>query len=88
MSSGRPMSEHDGALFDAVQAIAATVLDMGGDAGKLREKLEAARATSDARGNRHGVETLDFLIASLFKAPTPPAAPTAPAEPKSPFRVV
>lgn len=80
MSNGRPISEHEGALFDAVLAIAATVLEMGADQGQLQQKLAAARATADARGNRHGVETLDFLIAGLFNPPEPP--------PKPSFRIV
>ncbi len=80
MSNGRPISEHEGALFDAVLAIAATLLEMGADPGPLREKLSLARSTADARGNRHGVETLDFLVAGLFNPAAPP--------PKPAFRVV
>ncbi len=80
MNNGRPMSEHEGALFDAVLVLAATMLDMGADSAILRERLTAARATADTRGNRHGVETLDFLITSLFAEGAPPAKPS--------FRVV
>ena len=74
--SSRPMSEHEGALFDAVLAIAATVLDLGADREQLKARLTAARAAADALGNRHGAETLDFLMASLFKPSDPPAKPS------------
>jgi hypothetical protein len=74
--SSRPMSEHEGALFDAVLAIAATVLDLGADREQLRRRLATARAAADALGNRHGVETLDFLMDSLFKPSEPPTKPS------------
>jgi hypothetical protein len=80
MSNSRPMSEHEGALFDALLAIAATVLELGADPEKLKARLSAARAAADALGNRHGAETLDFLMDSIFKTSEPP--------PKPAFRIV
>lgn len=76
MSIGRPMSEHEGALFDAMLAIAATILEMGADPEKLKMRLSDARAAADALGNRNGVETLDFMMDSLFKPSEPPAKPS------------
>jgi hypothetical protein len=70
------MSEHEGALFDAVQAIAATLMELGADPEKLKGRLATARATADTLGNRHGVETLDFLMDSLFKPSEPPTKPS------------
>jgi hypothetical protein len=70
------MSEHEGALFDAVLAIAATLIEQGANPEKLRGRLAAARAAADALGNRHGVETLDFLMDSLFKPSEPPTKPS------------
>jgi hypothetical protein len=75
MSNSRPMSEHEGALFDALLAIAATVLEMGADPEKLKARLAECRAAADALGNRHGVETLDFMTDSLFKPTEPPTKP-------------
>jgi hypothetical protein len=83
--SNRPMSEHEGALFDAVLVIAATVLEMGADKAAFRAKLEKARAATDALGNKHGAATLDFLTASLFGAPGPASPDPAP---KPSFRIV
>jgi hypothetical protein len=42
----------------------------------LRRRLATARAAADALGNRHGVETLDFLMDSLFKPSEPPTKPS------------
>ena len=75
MSNTRPMSEHEGALFDAVLAIAATMLEMGADRDGFRARLEKARAETDARGNQNGVATLDFLIGNLFGASGPAPDP-------------
>jgi hypothetical protein len=74
------MSEHEGALFDALIAIAMTVLDLGADPAILRKRLEKARDATSTLGNEHGAETLDFIIDSLF-------SPTGP-EPKSGLRIV
>ncbi len=60
------MSEHEGALFDAVLVIAAMVLEMGADKDVFRAKLEKARAATDALGNKNGAATLDFMMSSLF----------------------
>jgi hypothetical protein len=81
MSGNRPMSEHEGALFDAVLAIAATVMELGADhQTALRTKLEKARDAAEAVGNRHGAATLDFMLNSLF-TPSDPA-------PKPALRIV
>ena len=66
MAADRPISEHEGALFDAVRVLATVVLDHGADANILRQRLTAARDAADSLGNKHGAETLDFLIGSLF----------------------
>jgi hypothetical protein len=78
------MSEHEGALFDAVLALAATMLEMGADKGALRARLENARAATDARGNVNGAATLDFLMSSLFG----PSDPVIDPAPKPSFRIV
>jgi len=78
------MSEHEGALFDAVLVIAAMVLEMGADKDVFRAKLEKARAATDALGNKHGAATLDFMMSSLF-GPSDPATDPAP---KPSFRIV
>ena len=83
--SNRPMSEHEGALFDAVLVIAATVLEMGADKAAFRAKLEKARAATDALGNKHGAATLDFLTDSLFGSSGPASPDPAP---KPSFRIV
>jgi hypothetical protein len=80
------MSEHEGALFDAVLALAETLLEMGADPAHLQTRLSKARDAADALGNRNGAETLDFLMRVLFKTPDPlnPSDPS----PKPSFRVV
>jgi hypothetical protein len=75
MTNTRPMSEHEGALFDAVLAIAVTMLEMGANRDALRTRLEKARAETHARGNENGVATLDFLIGNLFGSPDPAPDP-------------
>ncbi|HEY0281189.1 MAG TPA: hypothetical protein VGC27_01030 [Rhizomicrobium sp.] len=80
MAADRPISEHEGALFDAVRVLATAVLDLGADAGVLRRRLTEARDAAEALGNKHGAETLDFLIGSLFGVPDP--------SPKPSFRIV
>ncbi len=76
----RPISEHEGALFDAVRVLATVMLDLGADAAVLRARLTAARDAADAMGNRHSAATLDFLIGAVFVEPDP--------APKPLFRVV
>ena len=80
MSNNRPMSEHEGALFDAVLAIAASLLETGADPDALKARLIKARDATDALGNRHGAATLDFLMDGLFAPSEPP--------PKPSFRIV
>jgi hypothetical protein len=86
--SNRPMSEHEGALFDAVLVIAAMVLEMGADKDVFRAKLEKARAATDALGNKHGAATLDFMMSSLFGPFDPAAGPATDPAPKPSFRIV
>ena len=86
MSSSRPMSEHEGALFDAITVLAVTLLNMGADPEQLRCRLSNARAAADALGNRHGTATLDFLIDGIFK-PLDPLKPSDPPS-KPSFRIV
>ena len=76
MTIDRPISEHEGALFDAVRVLATIVMDLGADAKVLRERLTAARDEADTRGNKHGAATLDFLIGALFPAPDPAPKPS------------
>lgn len=80
MSQNRPMSEFEGALFDAVLAIGTTMLELGADPAVFRARLTAARDAADKLGNRHGAGTLDFLIGGLFTTPDPP--------PKRSFRII
>jgi hypothetical protein len=75
MTNTRPMSEHEGALFDAVLAIAATLLETGASRDALRARLEKARAEADTRGNLNGVATLDFLMSNLFGSSDPAPDP-------------
>ena len=77
------MSEHEGALFDAVQVLATTVLELGADREALRRRLKVVRDATDALGNHSGAATLDFLIAALFPAPDAPEP-----APKPTFRIV
>ncbi len=76
MAIDRPMSEHEGALFDAVRVLATVVLDLGADAAVLRARLTTARDAAESVGNRHGAETLEFLIGALFAAPDPAPKPS------------
>jgi len=71
MRVDRPLSEHEGALFDAVCILARTVLELGADPKILNERLTEAMRKADAVGNPHGAETLGFLIRALF----PPSQP-------------
>ena len=80
MAADRPMSEHEGALFDAVRVLGTVVLDLGADASILRQRLTTARDAAEALGNKHGAETLEFLIGALFGSPEP--------SPKPSFRIV
>lgn len=76
MTIDRPMSQHEGALFDAVRVLAASVLDLGADAHILRTRLTAARNAADALGNGQSAATLDFLIKALFPPPDAPPKPS------------
>jgi hypothetical protein len=76
MATNRSISEHEGALFDAVRVLATVVLDLGADGNILRERLTAARDMADSLGNKHGAATLDCLIGLLFAAPDPVPKPS------------
>jgi len=80
MATDRPMSEHEGALFDAVRVLGAMVLDMGADASVLNGRLTEAMDAAEKLGNKNGASLLGFLIRALFPAPEP--------APKPSFRVV
>ena len=80
MAIDRPMSEHEGALFDAVRVLGETVLEMGADKTALNGRLTEAMNAAKNLGNRNGALLLEFLIAALFPAPEP--------APKPSFRVV
>jgi hypothetical protein len=78
MRADRPLSEHEGALFDAVCILARTVLELGADPKILNERLNAAMSGAEAQGNAHGAATLGFLIGALFPSsgPEPGAKPS------------
>jgi len=78
MRADRPLSEHEGALFDAVCILARTTLELGADPKILNERLNEAAHSAEALGNVHGAATLGFLIRTLFPAPEPEPG-TAPA---------
>ncbi len=80
MAADRPLSEHEGALFDAVRILGTTVMDMGADAKILKTRLSDAQSAADALGNAHSAATIGFLIRALFPEAEPP--------PKPSFRVV
>jgi hypothetical protein len=72
MRTDRPLSEHEGALFDAVCILARTVLELGADPKILNDRLTEAMRNTEALGNSNGAATLGFLIRALF-APSDPA---------------
>jgi hypothetical protein len=71
MRADRPLSEHEGALFDAVCILARTVLELGADPKILNERLAEAMHNAEGLGNAHGAATLGFLISTLFASPDP-----------------
>ena len=74
MGADRPLSEHEGALFDAVCVLARTELELGADPKILNERLTEAMRSAEARGNSHGAQTLGFLIRTLFQPSDPEPA--------------
>lgn len=80
MPPDRPISEHEGALFDAVRVLGTTVLDLGADPKILTDRLTEARNSASAMGNVRGAATIDFLINALFPGKGP--------APKPSFRIV
>lgn len=71
----RPMTEHEGALFDAVRVIGTAVLELGADPHVMFGRLLEAQREASARGNTHGAATLGFLIGALFQKPDAPKPP-------------
>lgn len=69
MRVDRPLTEHEGALFDAVCILARTVLELGADPKVLHERLGEAMRNAEGLGNARSAETLSFLIAALFSSP-------------------
>jgi hypothetical protein len=76
MRSDRPLTEHEGALFDAVSVLGATVLDLGTDPKKLRDGLTDKMNRAEELGNANGAATLGFLIAAIFGSPVPEPRPS------------
>lgn len=76
MRTDRPLTEHEGALFDAVCILARTVLELGADPNTLNERLGDAMREAEALGNARGAETLGFLIKALFSLPDQGPKPT------------
>lgn len=71
MRTERPLSEHEGALFDAVCILARTVLDLGADPKILNERLTKAMCKAESCDNHYSAQTLGYLIRALF-APCDP----------------
>ena len=71
----RPMTEHEGALFDAVCILARTVLELGADPKVLNERLTEAMRNAEALGNLHSAQTFGFLIRALFPSSDPEPGP-------------
>ena len=76
MTTDRPMSAHESALFESVRVLAKTLLDLGADADVLRARLTEARDMAGSLGNRAGAGTIDFLIEALFSPRDPPPKPS------------
>ena len=76
MRIDRPLTEHEGALFDAVCILARTVLELGADPKVLNDRLDDAMRNAEAVGNARGAETLGFLIGALFRGPEQGPKPT------------
>jgi hypothetical protein len=80
MAVDRPMSEHEGALFEAVRVLGTVLLDLGADPKILNARLNDAKRAAENLGNRHSADTIGFLIGALFPEPDP--------APKPSFRIV
>lgn len=66
MTTDRPMSEYEGALFAAVLALGQTILESGGvSESALLAKLSEARTSAEIRGSKNGAAALDGLIRLL-----------------------
>lgn len=76
MRTDRSLTEHEGALFDAVCILGRTVLELGADPRVLNSRLDEAMRNAEALGNSRSAETLGFLIAALFAAPEQGPKPT------------
>ena len=70
MATDRPISEYEGALFDAVLALGLTLLESGNlNESALLDKLSAARSNAESLGNKNGAATLGYLIKFLAEPP-------------------
>jgi len=76
MRTDRPVSEHEGALFDALRVLGVTVLELGADPDKLRERLMEEMTRAEGLGNHNGAATLGFLITAMFGRPDPEPRPS------------
>ena len=76
MRTDRPLSEHEGALFDALRVLGVTVLELGADPDRLRERLTVEMKRTEELGNHHGAATLGFLITAIFGRPDPEPRPS------------
>jgi len=76
MRSDRPLSEHEGALFDAVSVLGTTVLNLGADPKKLCDRLTEKMNRAEGLGNPNGAATLGFLISAIFGSPVPEPRPS------------
>lgn len=72
MRTDRPISEHEGALFDAVRVLGVTVLELGDDPDKLRERLTEEMKRAGGLGNHNG----GFLLTAMFGRRDPEPHPT------------
>jgi hypothetical protein len=76
MRTDRPLSEHEGALFDALRVLGVTVLELGADPDKLRDRLTDEMRRTEGLGNHNGAATLGFLITAMFGGPDPEPRPS------------
>jgi hypothetical protein len=76
MRADRPLSEHEGALFDALSVLGTTVLNLGADPKTLNDRLTEKMNRAEELGNTHGAATLGFLIAAIFGSPVPEPRPS------------
>jgi hypothetical protein len=70
MTTDRPMSEYEAALFDAIVALGQTLLE-GGNISEsvLLNKLSEARTNFDEMGRRDGAATIALLMKFIAEPP-------------------